>query len=146
MVGTPLEKLGTVGAVIAALACPICFPKLALIGLAIGFGSLQPFEPYIAIAVQLLFVAAFVGQALAYRRHRNRWLLAFAGLTTVALFMGYYVFPSAILLQVALAGLAVASVWLAVEMRRCAKCQSSANSFRRQALKTPWTGLTRLLR
>jgi hypothetical protein len=27
-----LEKLGGVGADIAAAACPVCFPKLALIG------------------------------------------------------------------------------------------------------------------
>lgn len=69
-------------------------------------------------------MVAFVGQAFAFKRHRNRWLLGFAALTTVLLFVGYYAVPSAILLQVALASLVVASVWLALEMRRCAKCKS----------------------
>src|SRR4051794_27635653 len=105
MARTPLEKFGSIGAMIAALACPICFPKLALIGAAIGFGSLRPFEPYIALGVQALFVVAFVGQALADRRHRNSWLLGVAGATTILLFVGYYVFPSVILLQIALVSL-----------------------------------------
>ena len=121
-----LEKLGTSGAVLAALACPICFPKLALIGAAIGLGVLAPFEGYVVVAVQALFVLAFIGQWLAYRRHRNRALLSLSGMVTVFVFVGYYVFPSAILLQVALAGLAAASAWLVFALRRCAKCEGLA--------------------
>jgi len=33
-----LEKVGSIGAVIGALACPICFPKIAIVGAAIGLG------------------------------------------------------------------------------------------------------------
>lgn len=117
-----VEKLGSVGAVVAALACPICFPKIALIGALLGLGVFAPYEGYVALGVQGLFLIAFIGQYLAFRRHRNRALLALSGAATVSLFTGYYVFPSAILLQAALAGLGVASVWLVVELRRCAKC------------------------
>jgi hypothetical protein len=35
-----VEKFGSIGAIIAAAACPICFPKLALIGSAVGLGVL----------------------------------------------------------------------------------------------------------
>ena len=118
------EKFGTVGAVVAAAACPICFPKIALVGAAVGLGALAPFEGYIAVGVQILFVLALVGQVLAYPRHRNRWLLSLSGATTVLLFVAYYVLPSSILLQISLAGLVAASVWLVVESRRCAKCQA----------------------
>ena len=117
-----LEKLGTFGAVLAALACPICFPKLAIIGVALGLGVFAPFEGYVVLAVQALFVVVFVGQWVAFRRHRNRWLLSLSAAVTLLVFIGYYVVPSAILLQIALAGLAAASVWLVVELRRCAKC------------------------
>ncbi|MDQ3187277.1 MAG: MerC family mercury resistance protein, partial [Pseudomonadota bacterium] len=116
-----LDRFGTAGAVVAAAACPICFPKLALVGAAVGLGAFAPFEIYVAIGVQILFVLAFIGQLLAVRRHRNRWLLAFSAVTTLLLFVGYYVIPSSILLQISLAGLVVASIWLAVELRRCAK-------------------------
>ncbi len=84
-----------------------------------------PYESYVATAVQILFVLVFVGQALAFRRHRNRWLLALSAVTTALLFVGYYAVPSSVLLQVSLAGLVVVSIWLAVELRRCAKCATS---------------------
>jgi mercuric ion transport protein len=119
---TSLEKLGTTGAVIAALACPICFPKLALVGAALGLGVFAPYEPYIALALQVLFVVALVGQILSYRSHRNAWLLSLAIATTAAMFTAYYVVPSTILLQLALFALVAASVWQVVELRRCAKC------------------------
>jgi len=51
------EKFGTVGAVLAALACPICFPKVALVGAAVGLGVFAPYEGYIALAVQALFAS-----------------------------------------------------------------------------------------
>jgi hypothetical protein len=51
-------------------------------------------------------------------------------LATVLLFIGYYIVPSSILLQVALVGLVVASIWLAVELRRCAKCTTSTKAQR----------------
>lgn len=116
------EKFGTSGAVIAALACPICFPKLALIGAAVGLGAFAPYERYVAIGVQVLFVLASIGHVFAYRTHGNKGLIALAVVTTLTLFVGYYVIPSSILLQVALGGLVVASIWHVVAMKRCATC------------------------
>ena len=100
---------------------------MALIGAALGLGALQPFEPYVALGVQVLFVVALVGHILAYRRHRNRWLLGLAWLATIMVLTGYYIIPSAMLLQAALATLGVASVWLVVEMRRNARMRAASN-------------------
>ena len=119
--GTP-EKLSTAGAVLAAAACPICFPKIALVGAAVGLGVLAPFEGYVAIGVQALFSLALAGHLIAFSHHRNRWLLALAIGANLMLFTGYYALPSSILLQAALACLAAASVWLAIELRRCTSC------------------------
>jgi mercuric ion transport protein len=116
------ERFGTTGAVVAALACPICFPKLAVVGAALGLGIFVPYEKYVALGVQALFVVAFVGQVLSYRTHRNKWLLGFSSLVTVLLFVGYYVVPSSILLQISLAGLVIASIWQVVAIKRCASC------------------------
>jgi mercuric ion transport protein len=116
------EKFGSVGAVLTALACPVCFPKLALIGSALGFGVLAPFEGYVAIGAQALFLVAFIGQLLAFRQHRNRWLLTLSALATLVLFTGYYIVPSTMLLLSALAGLVISSIWLIIEQRRCAEC------------------------
>jgi mercuric ion transport protein len=117
-----LEKTSTGGAILAALACPICFPKLALIGAAVGLGAFSPFERYTAYAVQVLFLLAFIGQVVSYRQHRNKWLPGFAGVTTAVLFIGYYVVRSSTLLEIALGGLVAGSVWQFIEARRCARC------------------------
>jgi len=126
-----------VGAVLAALACPICFPKFALIGAAIGLGALAPFEGYIAIGVQVLFVLALAGQLLAYPRHRNRWLLALSIVATALMFVAYYALGSSLLLQLSLALLMAASFWLVIENRRCARREAGATEPRGQATRSP---------
>ena len=73
-----LEKLGTFGAVVAAILCPICFPKLALIGAALGLGVLAPFEGWFAVASQVFLVVAALGHLIIYRRHRNMGVPALA--------------------------------------------------------------------
>ena len=128
-----MEKLGTSGAVLAALACPICFPKFALIGAVFGFGVFAPMEGYIAMGIQVLFGLALLGQVLAYRRHRNRWLLAFVVATTLLMFAAYYIFGSSLLLQISLFGLVAASVWLVIESRRCAKCAAESSEAQQSA-------------
>lgn len=119
---TGVEKFGTWGAVVAVAACPACFPKLALIGAILGLGVLAPYERYIALVVQVLCVIALIGQVLAFRMHRNVWVLALAAASTALMFAAYYVVGSTLLLELALFGLAAASVWQVVEMRRCVRC------------------------
>jgi mercuric ion transport protein len=104
-----LEKVGTIGAVAAAAACPICFPKLALIGAFFGLGALSAFEYQFLIAAQALVALAVAGHALAYLRHRNRWLLGSALLSGSAVFAGLYVAGSELLVYAGLAGLVAAS-------------------------------------
>ena len=89
--------------------------------LAVGLGVLAPYEDYIAKGVQVLFVVALIGQIVAYRQHQNGWLLSLSALVTVLLFSGYYIVPSSLMLQLSLLGLAISSIWLVVEQRRCAK-------------------------
>ena len=123
-----IEKVGSFGAIIAALACPICFPKIAIVGSALGLGVLAAFEGYVAMGVQALFLLAFIGQLVAFRQHGNRWLLGSSLLTSLLLFAGYYVVPSSLLLQLSLFGLAACSIWLIIEQRRCANCEASRRS------------------
>src|SRR5919198_5278867 len=88
------EKLGSAGAVIAAAACPVCFPKLALIGALFGLGAFGAYESQFFIAAQALVVVAVLGHALSYLRHRNAWLLAAAVASGAAVFAGLYWAPS----------------------------------------------------
>jgi mercuric ion transport protein len=125
MIRERLEKMGTVGALVAALACPICFPKLALIGGLLGLGFLAPYEEYIAYGVQALFVVALAGHLYAYRRHGRRYVPVLAALATAMLFIGFWAFGSTILMLAAIALLAFASVLQVVESRRCATCEAT---------------------
>jgi mercuric ion transport protein len=117
----PLEKIGSFGAVIAAAACPICFPKLALIGAWFGLGALSAYEYQFLIAAQALVALAVGGHLLSYRQHRNRWLLAAAVASGAAVAGGLYVFGSELVVYAGLAGLVTVSsvdLWKRLRRRR----------------------------
>ena len=104
-----LEKAGSVGAIIAAAACPVCFPKLALLGALFGLGAFGAYESQFFLAAQALVVVAVLGHALSYARHRNGWLLAAAIASGAAVFAGLYWAGSEALVYAGFAGLVVAS-------------------------------------
>lgn len=75
-----LDKGGALGALIAATAVPCCFPLLAPIGVALGFGALLPFAEYALYGVVVCTVVAMVGSVIAFRSHRHLvWLLLSVG-------------------------------------------------------------------
>lgn len=104
-----LEKTGSIGAMIAAAACPICFPKLALLGALFGLGAFSAYEYQFLIAAQVLVVLAAGGHVLSYRRHRNAWVLAAALAGAGAIFAGLYAVGSELLAYAGLAALVAAS-------------------------------------
>ena len=104
-----LEKLGSVGAVVAAAACPVCFPKLALLGAIFGLGAFGAYESQLFIAAQVLVAVAVLGHALSYLRHRNGWLLAAAIASAAAVFAGLYWLGSEALMYAGFAGLVAVS-------------------------------------
>lgn len=106
---TDLEKIGSFGGILAAAACPACFPKLALIGALFGLGALGAYESQLFLAAQALIALAVLGHALAYLRHRKLWLLALGVGSGAAVFAGLYLVRSEIVAYAGFAGLLVAS-------------------------------------
>jgi len=102
-----LEKIGGYGGVIAAAACPVCFPKLALLGAVFGLGALGAYESELVVAAQALVALAVLGHVLAYRRHGRRWLLGIAVSSGAAVFVGLYLLGSETLAYAGFAGLVV---------------------------------------
>jgi hypothetical protein len=49
-----IDKIGSVGSLLAAVACPACFPMLAAVGSAVGLSVLHTFEGKVFVAFQLL--------------------------------------------------------------------------------------------
>jgi len=120
-----LEKFGSFGAILAAMACPVCFPKLALVGAILGMGALKPFETVFFFGSQLLVLSALGGHGLSYKKHQNKKLLSLAIVSALTFFVSLYVAASEILSYLAFGGLIVATVWLVAENRRCAKCETT---------------------
>ena len=117
-----LEKLGTFGAILAAILCPICFPKLALIGAALGLGVLAPLEGWFAAASQIFLVVACLGHILIYRRHRVIWVPALA-IVGALLVLGslWFRYVEAVV-YLGLFAVVAATVWSIFVLRRCVTC------------------------
>ena len=62
-----LDKVGSVGAVIAGAAVPCCFPFLSLFGSILGLTFFARYEGIIMYLIQGLVVLALVGSIIAYR-------------------------------------------------------------------------------
>lgn len=117
-----IEKIGTIGTLLAAAACPACFPMLAVAGTALGLGIFHPFEGWIFIAFQILVVIATLGNLLSFARHR-RILPIIIGLAgPLLIFFALHVRFNQLLLYFGLFGLVAASVLNYFANRQCARC------------------------
>ena len=121
-----LENYGSFGAIVAAAACPICFPKLALIGAFLGLGALEKYETFFFYGAHVLILMALVGHVISYKKVQNRTLLALAIISASLFFVSLYLIVSEILAYIALTGLVAATIWMIVESRRYDSCVNSA--------------------
>jgi len=113
-----VEKYGTFGVIIAAAACPICFPKLALLGALIGFGALAQYELYFLIAAQILVLVSFFGNYLAYRKNRNLGILILSFASVMLFFFSLYVLVSEYVSYLAISGMVIAVIWQIIETKQ----------------------------
>jgi len=120
-----LGRFGSFGALLAAAACPVCFPKLTLLGALFGFGALAQYEVIFFYALQVLVVAMLVSHVIAFKRGGDKRLLALVSVSSVLFFVSLYVLVAEILSYAALAGLVASSVWLIFARRRTAECRKS---------------------
>ena len=114
-----LDKVGSIGAVIAGAAVPCCFPFLSVIGSILGLSFLARYEKYVLYAMQALVVVALVGSVIAYRAHRRILPLILALLSTVAILYALNTEMDYRPLYGGLIGLLIVSVWNSIESRRC---------------------------
>ncbi len=80
-----LDRVGSIGALIAAIAAPCCFPLFAAVGTAAGLSGLGRFEGIILYIFQGFAVLTLAGLALSCRQHRNFGPLIVGTLSCVAL-------------------------------------------------------------
>ena len=66
------DKFGTVGAIVATMGCTMCFPALAGIGAALGFGFLSQWEGlFITTLLPLFSWIALLSNGLGWFAHRQ---------------------------------------------------------------------------
>lgn len=113
-----LDKGGVLGALIAAAAVPCCFPLLASLGLALGFGALLPWAEYALYGVAVCAVVAVVGSVITFRSHRHLgWLCLGVGSGLLVIPTLAFPWPPA-LAYAGLLGLTVTAVANHVLVRR----------------------------
>lgn len=120
MAANVLDKIGSIGAVIAGAAIPCCFPFLSLIGSILGLSFLAPYEKYVMSAMQFLVVLALVGSVIAYRGHKKILPLLLGIASTGAVLYSLNTDMNVKILYGGLAGLLVVAVWNSIEAKRCA--------------------------
>ena len=106
-----LDRVGSLGALLAAVAAPCCFPLFAAVSAAVGLGALGRYETIVLYAFQAFAVLSLLGLAFAFARHRHFGPLS-VGLLSVGLlaYTFYYAFQSATL-YAGLFGLLAATLW-----------------------------------
>lgn len=84
------DKICSLGAILAAASCPVCFPLLAAAGSAIGLGVLHTYEGKILIIFQILILGALIGLFLSFRRHRKALPLVVGILSALLILYAFY--------------------------------------------------------
>lgn len=106
-----LDGIGSVGALVVALAAPCCLPLFAMIADAVGITALGLNEKFVLFALQGFTFLALIGLASAAWRIRQFGPLTLGGLGAFVLFFSFHARFSALLVYLGLGGLCVASVW-----------------------------------
>ncbi len=84
-----LDRIGTVGLFLVALATPCCFPLFAFLLSAFGLGSSELFGGWIKYIFETLVLISLVGLFISYRQHRCTYPLLVAIPSAVIIFYGY---------------------------------------------------------
>jgi hypothetical protein len=114
-----LDRIGSVGALLAAVAAPCCLPIFAALAGALGITALGLNEGLVFYALQVLASLSVIGLAFAALHHRSIGPLLLASISTAALFFVFHARFSAVVVYVGRAGLCVATGWNYFLSRKC---------------------------
>jgi hypothetical protein len=113
-----LDRVGSVGALIAAIAAPCCFPLFAAIGTAAGLSALGQYEGVILYIFQGFAVLTLAGLGFSVWRHRDFAPLIVGTLSCALLASHFYFEFSRLALSGGLFGLIAATMWNYLRTRR----------------------------
>jgi hypothetical protein len=106
-----LDRFGSLGALVAAVAAPCCFPLFAVVAATLGLGALAPYEAIVLYAFQGFALLSLVGLAFAFGRHRRAGPLIVGGISVAILAYAFYHSFYPAILYTGLFGLLAATLW-----------------------------------
>jgi hypothetical protein len=116
------DKLGPMGAFVAAMGCPACFPLLAATGSALGLGVLRPYEGWVMYVFQGLVVVSLLGNIASFLNHRKVIPLIVGLISPILIFYVFYIYFNQTLLYLGLFGLLTTAILNYLAKRRCKAC------------------------
>jgi mercuric ion transport protein len=118
-----LDKLGSIGAILVAATCAVCFPLLTGVGAAIGLGIFSKYEGMTLYLFQIFVLIALLGNVISYFHHKKRILLALGVANPLLIFFSFYLYFSQFIVYAGLGGLLTAAVLNYLENRKRNACQ-----------------------
>ena len=106
-----LDRVGSAGALIAAVAAPCCFPIFAAVAATIGLGALGRYEHIVLYLLQASAILALLGLVLAFRRHQHLGPVLLGAASVGLLFYALHISFAPSMRYAGLFGLLVASAW-----------------------------------
>ncbi len=111
MVKQVLEKLPSVGAIIAAAGCPVCFPGLAAFGSVFGLGALAAYESQFIILTQVFIALSVVFAVVSYRRTHYKPSFFIAIFSGILFFFAWHAIGNTPLIYLGMGGIFVTAIW-----------------------------------
>ena len=106
-----VDRIGSLGTLVAAMACPVCWPLFATMGSSLGLGIFSPWEGIISNFVFPPFVViAILGTILSFRSHKKRLPLVLGIVSGSLILFGFYVIWQLTLMYIGIFGLLISSV------------------------------------
>ena len=109
-----LDRVGTIGLFLAALATPCCFPLFGFVLAAFGLGSAELFGGWTEYIFESLVLISIVGLFISYRKHRCTYPLLVAIPGAALIIYGYNFNNSNCwnsFIYVGMFGLMAATIW-----------------------------------
>ncbi len=113
-----LDRIGSIGALVSAIAAPCCFPLFAAMGTVTAIGALGQYEGIILYIFQGFAVLTLVGLAVSVRRHSNFAPVIVGLLSCALLAYHFYLQFSLLALYGGLFGLISATLWNYLSTKR----------------------------
>ncbi len=119
-----IDKLGSIGTIIAAFGMSCCLPLFATVGSTIGISFLAQYESEMFYVMQVAVVLSVAGTFWAYRYHRNIVPVILGVLSAGLITYSINTSLNSVLIYGGIIGLIITVILNAVYARRCGNCRT----------------------